>query len=183
MKINTLLRHPKYWRLKLWHVGLVIIAMVAIAVNLVFKVNPDIFNAAKQKEKFVLHMRTEIRNHIAEHINKNEFVPEIQIEDHGELKKLKVEYTIDEDFQNDAKKLLKAYKPDYAAVVAMDASSGKILAMTSFEKGGDETINLSNKATYPAASVFKIVPASAALDKYNLDPDTIVHFNGGNHTL
>src|SRR5690606_1405072 len=43
--------------------------------------------------------------------------------------------------------------------------------------------NLALNATYPAASVFKIIPAAVALDKYNLESSLLIPFNGSAHTL
>lgn len=100
-----------------------------------------------------------------------------------ESKKVKIEYTINEDLQKEAEKLLGSYKPDYGALVIMDAMTGEIKAMASFEKGKVSTENLALRGSYPAASVFKIITATAALDKYKLSPDTLVMYNGGNHTL
>jgi peptidoglycan glycosyltransferase len=94
-----------------------------------------------------------------------------------------IEYTIDEPLQKESEKLLKSYRPDYGAVVVMDASTGRILAMASYQKGDESAPNLALRGTYPAASIFKIVTATAALDKYALSPETLIMFNGGNHTL
>jgi len=97
--------------------------------------------------------------------------------------KATVQYTLDPELQKASEKLLKSYKPDYGAIVMMDAETGRILALTSFQKNNPNGENLALKGTFPAASVFKIVTATAALDKYNVTPDTQVTFNGGNHTL
>ncbi len=94
-----------------------------------------------------------------------------------------IDYTIDSALQKEAAKLLASYKPDYGAMVVMDASTGQILAMARYQKGDESAPNLALRGTYPAASVFKIVTATAALDKYALNPDTLIMFNGGNHTL
>jgi len=96
---------------------------------------------------------------------------------------VKIEYTIDSVLQKESEKLLNSYKPDYGAMVVMDATTGQILAMASYQKGDQSAPNLALRGTYPAASVFKIVTATAALDKYALNPDTLIMFNGGNHTL
>jgi peptidoglycan glycosyltransferase len=94
-----------------------------------------------------------------------------------------VSYTIDEELQTNAEKLLNSYKPDYGAVVAMDALTGKILAMASYQKNKKIHDNLTLKGSFPAASIFKIITASAAVDKYQLSPNTLVFFNGANYTL
>jgi cell division protein FtsI/penicillin-binding protein 2 len=90
---------------------------------------------------------------------------------------------LDPELQKASEKLLKSYKPDYGAIVMLDAETGRILALTSFQKNNPSGENLALKGTFPAASVFKIITATAALDKYNVTPDTQVTFNGGNHTL
>jgi cell division protein FtsI/penicillin-binding protein 2 len=128
-------------------------------------------------------VRTQIANEIGPFLLKNEFVPEIEILVDDEKTKVSVEYTIDPELQKAGDKLLKSYKPDYGAIVMMDATTGKILALNSFQKNDEHAPNLALRGTFPAASIFKIVTATAALDKYNVTPDTVVMFNGGNHTL
>ena len=39
--------------------------------------------------------------------------------------------------------------------------------------------NLALRATYPAASIFKLVTAAAALEKGKVEPDTVINFRGG----
>ena len=108
-----------------------------------------------------------------------EFAPE------GETTKmkLKINYTLDADLQKESDSLLNHYKPDYAAIVLMDAKTGKILAMSSFEKGNSKADNLSLRATFPAASIFKVITASAAVDKAGVSPEHRIGYNGGNYTL
>jgi len=102
---------------------------------------------------------------------------------YGNRQNVNISYTIDSDIQKEAEKLLKSYKPDYGAVVVLDAATGAVRAMVSYEKGQPSTENLALRGTYPAASIFKIVTATAALDKYKLSPETIIMYNGSNHTL
>jgi cell division protein FtsI/penicillin-binding protein 2 len=101
----------------------------------------------------------------------------------GETKNVQIDYSIDSDLQKEADRLLKSYRPDYGSVVVMDALTGRVLAMSTFQKGDPNAPNLALRGTFPAASIFKIVTATAAVDKYNLSPETIVMFNGGNYTL
>ncbi|AGH96458.1 penicillin-binding transpeptidase domain-containing protein [Pseudobdellovibrio exovorus] len=96
----------------------------------------------------------------------------------------RVNYTLASDLQNHAEALLRRYKPDYGAIVMMDARTGEILAMTSFEKNNSENDdNLALKSGYPAASVFKVITAAAAVDKAGITPEHRIAFNGGNYTL
>lgn len=127
--------------------------------------------------------RENIKQALGPDISHNVLKPSTLMNWDGKRQTVKVQYTIDEDIQNEAEKLLKAYKPDYGAVVVMDAMTGAVKAMVSFEKGQASTENLALRGTYPAASIFKIVTATAAVDKYKVSPDTIVMFNGSNHTL
>lgn len=129
------------------------------------------------------------RELIAEHLEpailQGEFPRQIEapLAEGDDPQLLELDYTIDPALQKSADKLLKSYKPDYGAVVMMDAGTGRILAMSSYQKKGEEQMNLALRGTFPAASIFKIVTAAAALDKYNVQPDTQLLFNGGNHTL
>jgi penicillin-binding protein A len=97
--------------------------------------------------------------------------------------KLKINYTLQEELQKEADVLLKRYRPDYAAIVMMDAKTGRILAMSTFEKANALAPNLALRASFPAASIFKVITASAAVDKAGVSPEHKIAFNGGNYTL
>lgn len=100
----------------------------------------------------------------------------------GEAKHGNIAYTLDEAAQRHMEKLLDQYAPDYGAFVAIDAKTGRILSMVSRSRHPDVG-NLALRATFPAASIFKIVTASAAIDTNKAAPNTIVPYNGANHTL
>lgn len=93
------------------------------------------------------------------------------------------QYTIDPILQSESERLLRRYKPDYGAIFMMDADTGRVLAWESFQKSAREPVNLISRATYPAASVFKVVTATAAVDDAGVDPSHKIRFNGGNYTL
>jgi cell division protein FtsI/penicillin-binding protein 2 len=73
-------------------------------------------------------------------------------------------------------------KPRQIAIVVMDGSQGHILAMAGFDLE-EEGTNPCTRAMYPAASIFKIITAAAALDALNYTPDTPLYFNGNKYTL
>lgn len=116
-------------------------------------------------------------------IRHNEFPEEFDLSLDGTTKRAQVEYGLDDSAQAQMQKLLNQYQPDYGAFVAMDATTGRILAMVSYSKVQSDLENLTLRATFPAASVFKIVTASAAIDLNKATPETVVPFNGANHTL
>lgn len=134
--------------------------------------------------KKTLESRKVIAQSLSISLKGNKFPNESVFSPEGEEKlKLKVNYTMIDDLQKEADNLLKRYRPDYAAIVMMDAKTGRILALSSFEKGNRIGSNLALKATFPAASIFKVVTASAAVDKAGVSPEHKIAYNGGNYTL
>lgn len=117
-------------------------------------------------------------------LDKNRFPETIDfVQPDKTLVKARAQYTIDSDMQEGIEKMLRSYQPDYAAFVAMDATTGRVLALASYTRNLSNLGNLTLKAAFPAASVFKIVTATAALDQNKLKPDSVIPFTGSNHTL
>ena len=73
-------------------------------------------------------------------------------------------------------------KPQRIAMVVMKPATGRILAMAGFDLSNPE-FNTCTQGQYPAASVFKIVTASAAIENCGYHPNTPIYFNGGKYTL
>ncbi len=94
-----------------------------------------------------------------------------------------LQYTLDESLQNYVTKIAETVRPDYAAFVAIEPESGKILSLVSRSRNPHDYGNLALRAVFPAASIFKMVTAAAGLDREKFSPDTVVPFNGGSHTL
>ncbi|RZA00811.1 MAG: hypothetical protein EOP11_17950, partial [Proteobacteria bacterium] len=97
-------------------------------------------------------------------------------------KQLNVKFTLDRALQEKVEALYQQYDPVYAAFVAMDPETGKILAMVDYSSEPHEG-NLALKATYPAASVFKMVTSAAALDEGKISPRATFPVNGRFATL
>jgi len=117
-------------------------------------------------------------------IRHNQFPKFLSLEGSASDNQVLLNYTIDTSSQAYIQKLFEHYKPDYGALVAMDAETGEIISMVSYTKNDHlELGNLALRATFPAASVFKVVTATAAVDKFKLSPETIIQFQGRNHTL
>lgn len=66
--------------------------------------------------------------------------------------------------------------------VAMDPSTGRVLSMVSYDKNGQD-INICTAPDYPAASLFKIITAAAAIEKCGFNCNTPVTFNDNKYTL
>lgn len=122
---------------------------------------------------------------LAEPLHANAFplVIRLQIPDEPQPLEGFVRYSLDLDLQSQMEKLISSYKPDYAAFVALDAETGQILSLVSYSYKPNDLGNLALKAIFPAASVFKLVTATAAVDTNHAKPDTVIAFNGANHTL
>ena len=111
------------------------------------------------------------------------FSPSIDIAAHSQISCCDVNYTIDPELQSAVAALIKRYNPDYAAFVALEPRSGRVLAMYSHMRDGRPPDNLATKASFPAASVIKIVTAAAAIDEGKVRADTVVPYNGKNSSL
>ncbi len=70
----------------------------------------------------------------------------------------------------------------YIGIVAMEPDSGRILAMVGYDKTGGSG-NPCIESRFPAASIFKIVTAAAAIQELGLLPDSQLTYNGRKHTL
>lgn len=130
-----------------------------------------------------LEARTMVAELLEKKIQKHDWDQDLETELDGDLTKFKVKFTMDTVLQQHADKIFKRYKPDYGALFMFDTKTGRVLALSSFEKGQPTSRSLALRATYPAASVFKIVTATAAIDKAGVNPGHNIRFNGGNYTL
>jgi peptidoglycan glycosyltransferase len=94
----------------------------------------------------------------------------------------RVDTSLDIELQHYLLSKLNTSTARYIGIVAMDPATGRILSMVSFDK-----TNASNnpclESRFPAASIFKIVTASAAIEKYGFGPNHVFTFSGMKHTL
>ncbi|MBI2876507.1 MAG: serine hydrolase [Candidatus Tectomicrobia bacterium] len=96
----------------------------------------------------------------------------------------RVIYTLRPDLQRSMERLLQRYRVPYGAVVALEPSTGKILAMASHSAVGHPDIrNFCLRATFPAASIFKVITASAALDLGMMAPESQITYQGNMYAL
>jgi cell division protein FtsI/penicillin-binding protein 2 len=146
-------------------------------------ISPNVFRTEEQKSHKMARIREDVKIQISELLFQNIYPTHIEVKIDGDRQRVEVEYTLNADIQSFTDRLINSYKPDYAAVVLMDASTGEILSLNSFTRDESFKQNLALLATYPAASIFKIIPATAAIDKYNYDHDLKIAYNGSNHTL
>ncbi|MDR1578055.1 MAG: hypothetical protein LBT86_07510 [Deltaproteobacteria bacterium] len=93
-----------------------------------------------------------------------------------------LETTLDPPLQTQANEWLKKTRASQAALVVMNPLDGQVLALASYRRDG-EPLNAAITEPVPAASLFKIVTATAALEKADYQADSEVSYDGGKHTL
>ncbi|MEE9446773.1 MAG: penicillin-binding transpeptidase domain-containing protein [Arenicellales bacterium] len=120
-----------------------------------------------------------LRDALSGYIEAGEFPSQIGLNNQN----LYINYTLDNDLQKWAEARLDTYNPDYGVFVALDPDTGKILALANSRRDNQPSASLAFKATYPAASTFKIITAAAALEEGVANPNTIFSFNGKSTSL
>jgi len=93
-----------------------------------------------------------------------------------------VKTSIDIELQRYLLKKMKKSYTRYLGIIVMEPKSGRILSMVGFDKT-HATDNPCLEKRFPAASIFKIVTAAAAIEVCGLDPDSKLAFNGNKYTL
>ena len=97
-------------------------------------------------------------------------------------RRLRVQTSIDPSLQNYLTRKLDRKNSSHIGIVAMDPDDGRILSLVGFNKA-DPANNPCLDSSFPAASIFKIVTAAAALEKGNLRLDSKLRYNGRKYTL
>jgi cell division protein FtsI/penicillin-binding protein 2 len=104
------------------------------------------------------------------------------IEIRGESACFTVQTTLEPGLQQVLTDRLDRKNSRYIGIVALDPLDGRVLAMTGYDRT-DPAGNPCLDSRFPAASVFKIITAAAALEARDLDPLSVLSFDGGKHTL
>ncbi|MCB2228050.1 MAG: hypothetical protein KQH53_15325 [Desulfarculaceae bacterium] len=102
--------------------------------------------------------------------------------DHPKLGRLRLEPTISPRLQTVAEGWLKPLKSHRAAIVLMEPDTGRVLVMAGVRNRRlDPGVALD--ASAPAASLFKIITAAAALEEAGLEAESRLGYVGRPHTL
>ena len=94
----------------------------------------------------------------------------------------RAELTLDARLQAAATKVLRDYEVPYGALVAIEPSTGRVLAYVSYSSANPDAGDLARDPSPPAASVFKVVTGSALIDR-GIGPGQRVCYSGGAHRL
>jgi peptidoglycan glycosyltransferase len=90
----------------------------------------------------------------------------------------RIELSVAPALQARIQHVLAEYQVPYAALVAIEPTSGRILAYVSHSSANPDAADLARDPTPPAASVFKLVTSAALLDA-GVTTDTRVCYGGG----
>jgi cell division protein FtsI/penicillin-binding protein 2 len=93
-----------------------------------------------------------------------------------------LETSLDTNLQHYLDQRLDRKNSRFIGIVVMQSDTGRIVAMVGFDKKGSD-VNPCLRNSFPAASIFKIVTAAAAVDHCGYEANTPLRFNGYKHTL
>lgn len=94
----------------------------------------------------------------------------------------RVETSLDISLQQYLQQNLDTSNSRYIGIVAMDPDTGHILSMIGYSKK-DASNNPCLDNRYPAASIFKIITAAAAIETLGVGADSEFTYSGNKHTL
>jgi cell division protein FtsI/penicillin-binding protein 2 len=92
-------------------------------------------------------------------------------------------YTVDPALQTCVNEIFRNYRPPYCVFVALEPKTGRLLALADYARENPDNPGVWQRATYPAASIFKLVTAAGALEKGVLNYDSPVSYRGNQYRL
>ncbi len=95
----------------------------------------------------------------------------------------RIRYTVDPELQEEALAVFRRYKVPYGAFVAIEPPTGKVLALAEYSEQEPDLMDFCRRATYPAASLVKIITAVSALEGGKVEPSTQFRFEGSPYRL
>ncbi|MDO8738349.1 penicillin-binding transpeptidase domain-containing protein [Candidatus Deferrimicrobium sp.] len=91
----------------------------------------------------------------------------------------RVTLSLNEELQAQIFDLFRRFDPLYGVFAAMEPDTGRVVALVGYRRGGESDPWLSLKAIYPAASLIKVVTASAAIERGKVSPQDEISYRGG----
>ena len=91
----------------------------------------------------------------------------------------RVSLSLNEELQARIFELFRRFDPLYGVFAAMEPDTGRVVALVGYRRGGESDPWLPLKAIYPAASLIKVITASAAIERGKVSPRTRSAIAGG----
>lgn len=90
--------------------------------------------------------------------------------------------SLDAGLQHEMEDVFSRYEVPHAGLVALEPSTGRVLAYVSHDADGSTAIDRALDASAPAASVFKVITGAALLEA-GVSPDERVCYRGGGSSI
>ncbi len=91
--------------------------------------------------------------------------------------------TLNPDLQLKAQELLRRYQVPWGAIVMVEPKTGRVLALAGYSERDGAEASVALRATFPAASLFKVITAAGGVERGGISSDYIVNFRGGDHSF
>jgi peptidoglycan glycosyltransferase len=91
----------------------------------------------------------------------------------------RVVLSLNEELQAEIFDLFRRFDPVFGVFAAMEPDTGRVVALVGYRRGGESDPWLPLKAIYPAASLIKVITASAAIERGNVSPQDEISYRGG----
>jgi len=91
----------------------------------------------------------------------------------------RVTLSLNEELQAEIFALFQRFDPLFGVFAAMEPDTGRVVALVGYRRGGESDPWLPLKAIYPAASLIKVITASAAIERGNVSPQDEISYRGG----
>ncbi len=91
----------------------------------------------------------------------------------------RVTLSLNEALQSEIFDLFRRFDPPYGVFAAMEPDTGRVVALVGYRRGGESDPWLPLKAIYPAASLVKVITASAAIERGKVSPEEEISYRGG----
>jgi peptidoglycan glycosyltransferase len=91
----------------------------------------------------------------------------------------RVALSLNEELQAQIFALFRRFDPLYGVFAAMEPDTGRVVALVGYRRGGESDPWLPLKAIYPAASLIKVITASAAIERGKVSPQDEISYRGG----
>lgn len=91
----------------------------------------------------------------------------------------RVTLSLNEELQAQIFELFRRFNPLYGVFAAMEPDTGRVVALVGYRRGGESDPWLPLKAIYPAASLIKVITASAAIERGKVSPQDEISYRGG----
>jgi len=91
----------------------------------------------------------------------------------------RVALSLNEELQSRIFDLFRRFDPLYGVFAAMEPDTGRVVALVGYRRGGEADPGLPLKAIYPAASLIKVITASAAIERGKVSPQDEISYRGG----